>query len=73
MRNACEAREGLRAKARARLAVGGSPVDFPLGEPSGAEMVGRGRRERATPVEKKRRVYFVIQGSNSGSGMFPAG
>ena len=52
---------GARARARARLAAGGSQVDSPSGEPSGAE-IGPARPSQKRPVgRKKTRFYFVAR------------
>ena len=45
-------RAGHGARARARLATGGSPVDSPSYEASGAEIGHARRRENTPPVEK---------------------
>ena len=54
-------RAGHGARARARLATGGSPVDSPSGKPSGAE-IGLARPARKRPTgRKKTRFYFVAR------------
>ena len=54
-------RVGHGARARVRLAVGGSPVDSPSSDPSGAE-IGRARPARKCPAaRKKTRFYFVTR------------
>ena len=69
---------GARARARARLAAGGSPVDSRRASRAAPRSAARCQRENAPPVEKNTiflcytRLPFT-QGSPSGSGMFPAG
>ena len=45
--------------ARTRLAAGGSPVDSPSGEPSGAE-IGRARPARKRPAGRKKHDFTLL-------------
>ena len=52
-------RAGHGARARAKLMAGGSPVDSPSGEASGAE-VGRARPSRKRPAGRKKHDYTLL-------------
>ena len=45
--------------ARTRLAAGGSPVDYPSGEPSGAE-IGRARPARKRPDGRQKHGFTLL-------------
>ena len=60
-------RAGHGARARARLATDGSPVDSPSAEASGAEIC-LARPSRKRPAGRKKHNFTLLQGSPPGRG-----